>query len=286
MLGEHWRLLYVAMTRARDRLIVCGPQWKGGEAPNVSWRAAVAESLARLGADPIETPFGEGLRHGEIKYAGAGVESLESESIPPAWVHAPAPGAARVEIAAPSRLHRIDPALFSPRGDGQKRFRRGRLIHGLLERLPEVAPEKRRIAALAWLLRQGVAQAEAESFAREALTVIDDPRFAVVFSQSSRAEAPIVGEAAGKAVRGVVDRLAIDGDRVIVLDYKTDRPAPVDASATPDAYVLQLALYREVLRKIFPTKAVTCALLWTEKPHLVELPDERLDAVFATFARG
>jgi ATP-dependent helicase/nuclease subunit A len=105
-----------------------------------------------------------------------------------------------------------------------------------------------------------------------------------VFSLTSRAEAPIVGVVNGKAVRGVVDRLAVEKDRVLVLDFKTDRPAPTDAAAAPDSYVMQLALYREVLRKIFPGKAVSCALLWTEKPHLMELPDARLDDVFATFA--
>jgi ATP-dependent helicase/nuclease subunit A len=183
-------------------------------------------------------------------------------------------------------LHRIDPALFSPRGEGQKRFRRGRLIHGLLQRLPELPSEKRQASAIAWLMRQGVEAAEAEAFTREALNVINDARFAAAFSPSSRAEAPIIGEAAGRAVRGVVDRLAVERERVIVLDFKTDRPAPTDATAAPDAYVLQLALYREVLRKIFPGKIVSCALLWTEKPHLMELPDDRLDAVFATFAQG
>jgi ATP-dependent helicase/nuclease subunit A len=286
MLGEHWRLLYVAMTRARDRLIVCGPQWRSGEAPEVSWRAAAAEALERLGAAKIETPFGEGLRFGEIRYADTAVADKQAPPTLPDWARTSAPGGVRIEIAAPSRLHRVDPALFSPRGEGQKRFRRGRLIHGLLERLPDVAPEKREIAARAWLKRQGVEENEADAFAREALAVIADPRFAMVFAPSSRAEAPIIGEAAGRAVRGVVDRLAVDDKRVIVLDFKTDRPAPADAAAAPDAYVLQLALYREVLRQIFPGKAVTCALLWTEKPHLMELPEARLDDVFATFARG
>ncbi|MBC7768026.1 MAG: UvrD-helicase domain-containing protein, partial [Phycisphaerales bacterium] len=283
MLGEHWRLLYVAMTRARDRLIVCGPQWKSAEAPNVAWRAAVEEALDRLGATECETPFGKGKRLGAIQHADERERLRKAEVSAPAWAGAPAPGAKRVEIAAPSRLMRVDPALFSPRGDGQKRFRRGRLIHGLLERLPDVAPAQRAAAARAWLQRQGVDEEEAKAFAREALAVIDDARFAAVFSAKSRAEAPIIGEAGGRSVRGVVDRLVVEEARVIILDFKTDRPAPVDAAKAPDAYVLQLALYREVLRKIFPGKAVTCALLWTEAPHLMELPDARLDAVFETF---
>ncbi|MEQ1490552.1 MAG: double-strand break repair helicase AddA [Terricaulis sp.] len=284
MLGEHWRLLYVAMTRARDRLIVCGPQWRSGEAPNVSWRAAVREALENLGAEKVETPFGEGLRLGAPHIADAQTATPQETITLPAWARTPVPGAARIEIAAPSRLHRIDPALFSPRGEGQKRFRRGVLIHGLLERLPELAADKREASALVWLKRQGVEEDEAAQFAREALSVITDKRFAAVFSPTSRAEAPIIGEVRGKAIRGVVDRLAVEKDRVLVLDFKTDRPAPTDVAAAPDAYVMQLALYREVLRKIFPGRIVSCALLWTEKPHLMELPDSRLDDVFATFA--
>ncbi|HYD86410.1 MAG TPA: double-strand break repair helicase AddA [Vitreimonas sp.] len=282
-LGEHWRLLYVAMTRARDRLIVCGPQWKSGEAPDVSWRAAVEEALGDLGATEIETPFGKGKRLGEIFIADARAAHVREAAALPAWALTPAPGAKRIEIAAPSRLHRVDPALFSPRGDGQKRFRRGRLIHGLLERLPEVAPAQRLKAARAWLERQGVDEDQADAFAREALAVIEDQRFAAVFGAKSRAEAPIVGDAGGRPVRGIVDRLVVDDERVIVLDFKTDRPSPTDVAKTPDAYVLQLALYREVLRKIFPGKTVSCALLWTETPHLMELPQARLDAVFETF---
>ncbi|MEQ1493622.1 MAG: 3'-5' exonuclease, partial [Terricaulis sp.] len=192
MRGEHWRLLYVAMTRARDRLIVCGPQFgnsKIGEAPE-SWRLAVHDALSRLGAAPIETPFGEGLRYGSPQRADPQGETQRAQFDLPGWARMPVPGAARIEIAAPSRLHRIDPALFSPRGEGQKRFRRGRLIHGVLERLPELAPDKREAAALAWLKRQGAEDAEADQFTREALGVINDKRFAAVFSPTSRAEAP------------------------------------------------------------------------------------------------
>ena len=286
MLGEHWRLLYVAMTRAQDRLIVCGPQWKSAEAPNVSWRAAVEDALGQLGAEDIETPFGPGKRWGEVLHADEQAPTQRAALPLPHWARTTAPGAAQIQIAAPSRIQRIDPALFSPRRDGQRRFRRGRLIHGLLERLPEISTERRADAARAWLQRQGAEEAEIESYAREALGVIDDARFAAAFGPQSRAEAPIVGEAAGKAVRGVVDRLAIDGARVLVLDFKTDRPAPQKVENTPDAYVLQLALYRDVLRKIFPGKTVECALLWTEAPLLMELPETRLDAALQQFQRS
>jgi ATP-dependent helicase/nuclease subunit A len=158
------------------------------------------------------------------------------------------------------------------------------MIHGLLERLPDVAPERRAEAARTWLKRHGAGPEEADAFAREALKVIAD--FATLFGAASRAEAPIVGEVEGKAVRGVVDRLAIDDESVMVLDFKTDRPAPANPENTPEAYVLQLALYRAVLRKIFPQKAVSCALLWTEAPRLMIVPQALLDAALHRFARG
>src|SRR5690606_38328096 len=89
MLGEHWRLLYVAMTRARDRLIVCGPQWRGGEAPNVSWRLAVEEALDRLGAIEVETPFGPGKRLGTILQADVPEKSAPAATTLPAWARTP-----------------------------------------------------------------------------------------------------------------------------------------------------------------------------------------------------
>ncbi|MEQ1617703.1 MAG: double-strand break repair helicase AddA [Terricaulis sp.] len=286
MLGEHWRLLYVAMTRARDRLIVCGAQWRNTEAPE-SWRLAVQEALAGLGAGACETPFGEGVRFGTPLVASATTARVAAIAPPaPDWVRTSVVGAHASAAIAPSRAAHFDATWFSPRGEGQLRFRRGRLIHGLLQRLPEIASERRAEAAHAWLQRQGAGEDEAQSYVREALSVIADPRFAAVFGSSSRGEAPIVGTVAGRAVSGIVDRIAFDDASVILLDFKTDRPAPRDPDAAPERYVLQLALYRSVLRQIFPTKAIKCALLWTEAPHLMALSDERQDAALATYLRG
>ncbi|MFZ2029295.1 MAG: 3'-5' exonuclease, partial [Vitreimonas sp.] len=288
MLGEHWRLLYVAMTRARDRLIVCGAQHGSSAAGETqeSWRLAVEQALTKLGAQPFETPTGAGLCLGAALHAEAQARAEPASHALPNWAKQAAPGAVAVAFAAPSRIGHIDPVLFSPRGQGQKRFRRGLMIHALLERLPDVAPERRGEAAKAWLTRQGVSEADALLFTREAITVINDARFAPLFGANSRPEQPIIGDVDGRLVRGIVDRLAIDNERVMILDYKTDRPAPENPDKAPDAYVVQLALYRNVLRKIFPGRTVTCALLWTETPHLMALPDARLDAALHALQRG
>jgi len=274
------------MTRARDHLIVCGAQHgmsASGETED-SWRKAAEDALVALKAEPFETPAGEGLRFGAPQIAATHAPPDAPLHPLPAWVRAPAPGAVRLASAAPSRA--AHGALLSPRGDGQKRFRRGKLIHGLLQRLPEIAPAAREAAALRWLQRRDADETEAAALAHEALGVLHDARFAAVFGPASRAEAPIIGEAAGKAVRGIVDRLVVDAAGVIVLDFKTDRPAPSDPEQIPEAYVMQMALYRAVLQQIFPGKPVACALLWTEAPALMALPPGHLDAAFAAFAAG
>ncbi|MGE3143335.1 MAG: 3'-5' exonuclease, partial [Hyphomonadaceae bacterium] len=285
--SEHLRLLYVAMTRARDRLIVCGfGRGRGeGAAADESWHARVFETLAKIGA-PMETPFGEGYRLGQPLFAAVPPEAGHEQMNAPAWArarHGAAPAAPR---AAPSRLKPADPATLSPRRAGGARFRRGKLIHGLLQRLPELEAARRPAAAEAWLKRQGVSEEEAAALAREALGVLNAPGLAAAFGPGSRAEAPLAGRAAGLDVRGVVDRLVVTAAEAMIIDFKSDRPAPLRAEDAPAGYVLQMALYRALIAQIFPDRPVRCAIIWTERPHLTELSPKQLESALAAFARG
>jgi ATP-dependent helicase/nuclease subunit A len=282
---EHLRLLYVAMTRARDRLIVCGfGRGQGvGKADPKSWHALVERAMTRIGAE-IDTPFGKGYALGALQTAGreAGAQGAPAA---PAWARAPAPAAPRDRSAAPSALLK-EGAPLSPRADGGARFRRGLLIHGLLQRLPDIEAALRRDAARTWLASQGVGAAEADALAGEALAVIDDARFAHAFGPGSRSEQPIIGRVGAVQVRGVVDRLVIGAAAVDILDFKSDRPSPADPAKTPEGYVLQMALYRAVLSQIFPGRAIRCALIWTEKPVLAELPAAMMDAALAKLEKS
>jgi ATP-dependent helicase/nuclease subunit A len=286
--GEHWRLFYVAMTRARDRLIVCGAQ--SGNAllgeHEKAWRPAAERALANIGEE-CDTPFGPGWRLGKKLYAEASPQAQKVQSSIPAWARVPIEALPRMRDAAPSRVKASDAdVIVSPRGDGEARFKRGRLIHGLLQRLPDVAPERRAEAAENWLKRQGAEGKAARALAQEALAVISDPRCSIAFSTTSRAEAPIVGKAAGRTVRGVVDRLAVSDEEILLVDFKTDRPAPPCPEDAPEAYVLQMALYRAVLAQIFPDRAVRCALIWTDGPHLVDLPEAQLERTLKAYAQN
>ncbi len=112
--------------------------------------------------------------------------------------------------------------------------------------------------------------------------MLDDPAFAEVFAPGSRAEAAIAGTApelpAGFAVSGRVDRMRVTPGRVLVIDFKTNRPAPARIEDADPAYVLQMAVYAAVLRAVFPGRAVEAALVWTDGPRLMPVPPEAMAA--------
>jgi ATP-dependent helicase/nuclease subunit A len=153
-----------------------------------------------------------------------------------------------------------------------------------MQSLPDIAAERRAEAARRYVARAGAAFAAAdqEAFVATTLRLLAEPRFAALFSPGSRAEVPIVGRIArpGKTplmVSGQIDRLAVTAAEVLIGDYKTNRPAPRSLAEVPQAYVRQLALYRAVLRKLYPDRAVRAVLIWTDVPDLMELSADVLD---------
>lgn len=287
---EYRRLLYVAMTRARDRLYVAGYRGVNPPPPDC-WYELVCEALLpeakeAVHADgrPVWRIEGKQKRKPEPVREMAGAAALAL----PDWARrdaSPEPRPSRP--LAPSRLPpegMAEPAPVSPRaGDATQRFQRGSLIHRLLETLPEMAPEARRDAAKRYLELpahglDGVACADIED---AVFRVLNDERFAVVFGPGSRAEAPVAGmiDFGGAAfpVTGQIDRLCVTRDAVMVIDYKTNRPPPATPAEVAPAYVAQMAAYRAVLARIYPDREVRCALLWTEGPTLMELPVRMLE---------
>ncbi|HEV7417996.1 MAG TPA: PD-(D/E)XK nuclease family protein, partial [Tianweitania sediminis] len=122
---------------------------------------------------------------------------------------------------------------------------------------------------------------EREAALQSVFAVIEDPAFAPLFAPGSRAEVGVMGTldvgSTPRAIAGTVDRLVVTENAVLIVDYKTNRPAPQDLPAVPGAYVVQLALYRALLKEIYPGKAVSAALLFTEGPILIPLPHQIMD---------
>ena len=124
-----------------------------------------------------------------------------------------------------------------------------------------------------------------KAIAAETLAVLRDPAFAPLFGPNSRAEVAIAAEIEhpdghGPALRlaGKIDRLVQDGDSILIVDYKTNRPPPTDPAGVADTYILQLAAYRLAVARIFAPSRVRTAILWTDGPRIMEIPQERLDA--------
>jgi ATP-dependent helicase/nuclease subunit A len=287
------RLLYVAMTRARDRLIVCGAQSGNGKDGRAKgcWHELVQTAMEDMPHSiACETPFGEGKRYGAPVLAQATATLGRKEMHAPAWAKQ-APRAAPLSqvstrAQAPSRLARADMGL-SPRRNGKDRLQRGALVHGLLQRLPDVAPHEREAAALRWLQHQGLAGGAAAKLTREALAVMTDGQFASVFGPGSRAEAPFSAVVEGGVrITGQIDRLIVAEESIVCVDFKTDRPSPKAAEHTPDRILAQMAGYRAALGAIFPNRSITCVIIWTEGPHAVVLPSALLDAAWQTVRAG
>jgi ATP-dependent helicase/nuclease subunit A len=170
---------------------------------------------------------------------------------------------------------------------------RGTLVHRLLQSLPDIAAERRRDAALGYLARHAGdwAEGDRERLAEAVLALISDGRFAAVFAAGSRAEVPIVGRLPRPGrppalVSGQIDRLVVTQGEVLIVDYKTNQAPPDHPAEAPRSYVRQLALYRAVLLKLYPERSVRAALLWTERPELMEILPPALDAELASHAVG
>jgi ATP-dependent helicase/nuclease subunit A len=143
----------------------------------------------------------------------------------------------------------------------------------LFERLPGVAPDDRRAAALAWLQRGGANKERAAEIADAALAVIEDERFADIFSADALAEAPIAATLPdGRVIAGTVDRLCVGSDVVRVIDFKTGRSIPSSPGTLPAGHVAQMQAYADALGVIFPGRRVEAALLYTHGPTLIALP--------------
>jgi ATP-dependent helicase/nuclease subunit A len=285
---EHWRLFYVAMTRAEEILVVAGVTKKADRTiPEASWHAAVDDVLSGMGSEWEDAGPMWGQRR--IHRANIGKWAKKEKAVKvaapalvlPAWATRPAPEEARPpRPLAPSALGEDDVAV-PPQGTARvAAVERGLLLHALFERLPPVAAGRRRAAALHWLAAQAPVLDEAarEAMVGEVLAVLDDPAHAALFGPGSLAEVPLSAVVDGMVVAGIVDRLLVTDDAVTVVDYKTGRHVPENAAAVAPAYLRQMAAYRDALRVIFPGRRVEAALLYSAGPRLIVLGDALLDA--------
>ena len=302
---EFHRLLYVALTRARDRLYIAGYAGPKGR-PQGCWYDLVEAGMGAL-LDEVALADGTTVRRyrdlaAERPIVPADEIPVSTPALRPAWAGRRArTEETRVIPLRPSQLAPVEseegsgyavsprpgepPAASPSLVSGSQRFLRGTLAHTLLEHLPALKPSQRRKAAMTYLEQAGgeLPDKARKALADEVVRVLGQEDFAAVFGTGSLAEVPIIGEIAlpggGPPLRitGQIDRLVVLPDAVVLVDFKTNRPPPRALADVPRAYLLQLSAYRLILNRIYEDRPVRAALLWTSIPELMPIPGHLLD---------
>lgn len=287
--NEYRRLLYVAMTRAIERLVICGVDGER-KRPEGCWYDLARDAMeSEAKFEAADDGAGQVLRFRKVPERAVAQKPSEEkaqQTVPlPSWLE----GSVAAEPPPPQPLTpstALDETLIpSATGNADERRRamaRGTAAHRLMQSLPDIPNDQRAASAQKYLARQkGLDEADRVAIQSQVLAILDDARFAPLFAAGSRAEVPIVGTVAGRPVPGLVDRLVVTPEAVLIADYKTNRAPPRSLTETLSryaGYVAQLALYREVLGKLYPDRPVRAALVWTETPELLEIPAEALDS--------
>jgi ATP-dependent helicase/nuclease subunit A len=251
---EYYRLLYVALTRAEDRLYVCG--WESQQsAKGDSWYALIENALAKIGH-----PFEEGWRLENSQTRAIPTpkksDAISSEPLP-SWISLP------VHQKTPETYIKPSQPIESVFKIGSSNAReKGIFIHKILEWLVKASPSER-----SSLLKNYLIKKENPEGVREAvLSVFNHSDFNKFFSEETLTEVPLMGTVEGQKIRGIIDALTIkmDSKEVFILDYKTGSFHESYRDNPPESYVHQMALYKKVLKKIYPDYKVKSLLIWTE----------------------
>jgi ATP-dependent helicase/nuclease subunit A len=292
-LQEYHRLLYVALTRAESELHIFG--YHGRKKAATSWHhlmqqalvpeAAEADNLIQPPAHPLAVWGGDNQT---MPQPGGAVSAPQtSPTIPlPAWALRAAMPEFFIRPLSPSQLGADENVPSPVHLQAQQGLQRGRLLHQLLQYLPNLPTSARQGAAENFLCQYEQDHERRMSLCAEVLRILEHPAYEPLFAVTSRAEVPLMGvvEHKGESVlmSGQLDRLAVTDHEVLVVDYKTNRPPPTQQDKIPQAYHQQMAAYRGILQQIYPDKTVRCFLLWTYNATMMELSaDDRHHGLLA-----
>lgn len=270
---EYRRLLYVALTRAEDRLYVAGFT-KTAEADEESWYKLLEHN--------IKSNIVQNAEDKRIVYEIPQENTFEDESIVlkqyhdiPDYSYLFTPAPIENPLArpyAPSRdTSDEEDTAASPLADNGNFYKRGTAIHKLLQYICTLEPDKRESAAKEFICKQlpEISSSGHLAIVKEVLTLCNT--YPDLFSAQSMAEVPIIGEVDGKIISAKVDRLIVSADKVLVVDYKTNRPAAKTQSDIPQLYLNQLLTYKKLLQKIYPEKEIETYILWTNTCNMMKV---------------
>ncbi len=273
MLEEYRRLLYVATTRAEDTMIFCGFK-KKNKIPDNSWYSIFKNIFTKF-ADNNKNVWiyknEQLLKIEEKKIA----PNYDTEDNIPDFMFVPAesekplskpltPSKPDEEPAAISPLHIVDDTIL---------YKRGTIIHKLLQFVPDIYKDKQSEAITKYLknIAPDFSEEERNNICNDIISLINNPDFGIVFGANSQAEVPIMGEINEKIISGQIDRLIITDKKIIIVDYKTNRNTPQTVDEVPQIYLSQLSDYKALLQKIYPQKEIETYILWTNNAFMMKI---------------
>jgi len=285
---ESMRLLYVAMTRAEKWLIVAGAG-DVGEEPTDSWYNIVANGIEHAGARDAMA--------GQMK-----IRRVQSDNVDwdlPPQVSGPDKTGSSVALPIFMPLAQIPPARTlspsdlegakivpgDPAGDDRDAaLARGRMVHMLLEHLAPVPDVDRRALAASLLSSDVDADAVTPELIDDALGILSNPALAPIFGPGTLAEVGITASLPAlhdRRIHGAIDRLVIEADRVLAVDFKTNRIVPSTPEDTPEGLLRQMGAYAAALAQIYPQHRIDTAILWTQTAELMILSPALVQAALS-----
>ncbi|MBS0272265.1 MAG: double-strand break repair helicase AddA [Proteobacteria bacterium] len=273
---EYRRLLYVALTRAEDALYICG--WESNH--QETWYELVKEGLQKIG-EAFECESSLFQQSKEKGWRLSSQKETQVLSLTPSkpvsyllpnWLMSPPPLESRPKLLRPSEGEEEEKS--TPSSFGAFGTRRGILIHKLLEILPPIEEELREPAAQRFLEKEAVPEDFIQEMIENVLNVFKS--YPDLFGPLSQGEVQVTGKLGDALLSGQIDRLIMDEDHILIIDYKTHGNVPYKLDEIPTSYLKQMAMYQAALSQIYPSQTILCGLLWTHFPRLDVLPDSLL----------
>lgn len=278
-LEEYRRLLYVALTRAQDHLLITG-FLPTGNTPlsHESWWTLTHDAL-KLISKPIPFSFLENSRNawsGEgfilesgifyPKHASHEEVSHKEKAQIPDWFYEQAS-----QDFHPINTIRVT-GMEELSGASKNTLERGEILHLFLEKLPAY-PESSWSHVTEVLLKQSTLSQipdEKES-QQKVFSILKNPDLQFLFGPNSYGEIPLMGTLNGAIFSTRLDRLVVSKDVLWIVDYKSDKIVPLSPSLIPNPYLKQLLIYRTLLQPLYPQLSIKLGILWIETGSLMEI---------------
>lgn len=256
---EYLRLLYVAMTRAEDHLIVTGYSNKK-DAPKNSWYQIIMDNMVEVGYSETEYPF---LRSPALIYHNHGKTPIAKPEAKNAIISLPPPPVISDPIIKHTEVRMTKGANPLKSNEG---LLFGSIFHKVMEDM--IRSQDFTLARNHPMLRL-LPQRQQSFISNKIKTLIEKPDFKDLLGLEIHNEISLGLKESNNMRIGRIDLMAIDKRQITIIDYKTDKKS--NLNEVPTEYIEQLAFYKKAISQIYPQHKVITKILWLETLELQEV---------------